>query len=164
MQVTKYDNKFSSRETIIISLVILIINILSILLDYICDKYWLYQSFEINWYVKAEQMFIIMSFAAIVLFSLARCKYRIIDDVLHVQEKILWYVLIDTTIPLSTIDEVRLTRTFNHPRKHIQLRTDDAVYDLSCTTYRDELYDALNRRIIENQSRPTKSYFYKQKS
>lgn len=161
----KYDNRFSVRETIIICSAIIIIKLVSLLSGYLIDIYWLNQHFVINWQLEAEQLFVIFSFAAIVLISLARCKYRILGDVLYVQEKLLWYVYIDTAIPLSTIDEIKLTRSFNRPRKHIQLRTGDAVYDLSCTTYRDELYSEIVNRIGRKQvSLKEKVEFYKQQN
>ena len=101
-------------------------------------------------------------FHAIALLNIYKNQYTLVRDNLIVKEYMFFYKTIDAHIPLSTIDEVKITQTFNHPMKHIQLRTANATYDLSCITYRDELYKELANRLITRHAN-TQTLFYKQR-
>ncbi len=86
-------------------------------------------------------------FYSVFLISENKNSYRIIDDNLIVKEYLFFCKTIDIIIPITTINKISLTRTFNHPRKHIQLQVGNSVYDLSCTTYRNELYKDIITKI-----------------
>lgn len=157
-----YDNKFSIKEAFLLFLSLFMIGVECEFIKYLFDVYCFKVPYEINWEIQIELGLIAIVAATIVLYSVSRCKYRIIGDRLYVQEKLLFFTFMEMSIPIDTIDEVKITRSFNRPRKHIQLRTVDAIYDLSSTTYRDELYKELIDKT-NRQEKSSKINFYKQK-
>lgn len=160
--IKNYDNKFSIREAILLFLSLFLIGVECELIKYLFDIYCFKVPYEINWELRLELGLITIIAATIVLYSVSHCKYRIIGDRLYVQEKMLCFTFMEMSIPIDTIDEVKITRSFNRPRKHIQLRTADAIYDLSSTTHRDELYKELIDKT-NRQEKSSKINFYKQK-
>ena len=160
--IKKFDNKFSIKEAFLLFLSLFMIGVEFELIKYLLDVYCFMIPYEINWEMQIELGLIVVIAATIVLYSVSCCKYRIIGDRLYVQEKLLFFTFMEMSIPIDTIDEIKITRSFNLPRKHIQLRAADAAYNLSCSTYRDELYKELVSRM-NRQETSSKINFYKQK-
>lgn len=102
-------------------------------------------------------------FQSIILYNTYRNQYRLVGDTITFREYMLFYKTVDITIPISTINEVKLLRTVSHPIKHIQLRTANATYSLSCITHREELFKELVSKVNKKQQVIDKLYFYKQK-
>lgn len=170
MQKIIFDNKFRVKDFVYWLVYFTGFSVIVLILCYIQAISFGHPTENFQWvkfYHKDILILVIGGPLYISLFLYNEYKniYRIVGDSLVIKEHMFFYKTIDTTIPLSTIDEVRLTRNFNRPRKHIQLRTGDAVYDLSCTTYRDELYSEIVNRIGREQiSRKQKVEFYKQQN
>ena len=170
MQKIIFDNKFRVKDFVYWLVYFTGFSVIVLILCYIQAISFGHPTENFQWveFYQKDILILVLGvplYISLFLYNEYRNRYRIIGDTLIIKEYMFFFKTIDVTIPLSTIDEVKLTRNFNRPPKHIQLRTGDAVYDLSCNTYRDELYKEIVSRIGQKQiAHKPQVKFYKQRN
>lgn len=167
MQTIIFDNKLSAKVFFLFAGYILIFS------TFIFFVYWLdaiicgspidsFQWLEQKLSRTVKLLVFATIYLGIALTSIYRNQYRIMGNNLIIKEQMFFFTTINATIPLSTLNEVNILRSFSHPMKHILLRTENATYDLYCITFRNELYNYLVNRINEKTIH-SNLFFYKQK-
>lgn len=112
---------------------------------------------NIYFFVLSFILFLIILFVH-TLPQMSTGKYRIDNEHLYIQEKLLGKIVTNITIPLKNIKGVSLKTDFNRLSplyllkfKVIEIKTKDASISISCYEHKQELYNKLEE-IIKNQN------------
>ena len=162
-----FDNTIKIKDICYYIMGVMAYSILTLLFYWVLDNYYNEPVENFQWIVNHWKSILlniifVSMFILIGYLSLCLNKYQIIQDEIIITEYMFFRKTIDAKLPISAIHDVQLVSTFDHPMKHIQITTIDAIYDLWAITCRDALYDELLRNLKKSASSPKVS-FYKQK-
>lgn len=162
MSTQIFDNKFPIKWVGFLTINVLCACVFNEIIFCLFETLYFKCQYHINW--RVELIFIAVALSCIFTASTssAQCKYRIIDDILIIREKVLGKVLLSANIPIAYITDIKMTRDINHWAKHIVLHVGDKTYHLNAITYKRELFEALCKKLNSAKEKPANILFHKQ--